>query len=394
MRKGFTLIELLVVMVIIGILIGMAVPNYIKVKERAKETQVQAGLHIIRVALERYAVDWDGLYPVVLTGGDQLYNFATTDGAAKGGYYETGCPYHSAFLNFWPCDFETDDQWCIRPRVTVGQLEKELPNLPPFIANKDVCMDGLLMQGYLQQYPKNPFIKPDPAGTFGPLSVYLRYGRPYAIAGRYGDRMVEASLGDGDAPGTMFFINDPIGWWNKYPVANNWPGNFYYHPIFCDGFTVAEHAWALVEPSNPYGYCSGCNTSYGRMIKQHAVCGYVLTGITSSFNAGRDATHVACGTHMDAPFSYMRMPSGYYSLEHDPIALPVRRTTGGWYGWYCLSGGNYFSQGNPYALPPGDEVGTSCQKPDRSDCGSGPDGYPDYFLPLLAGGTDKKPQMR
>ncbi|MHA2635446.1 MAG: type II secretion system protein, partial [bacterium JZ-2024 1] len=80
MRKGFTLIELLVVMVIIGILIGMAVPNYIKVKERAKETQVQAGLHIIRVALERYAVDWDGLYPVVLTGGDQLYNFATTDG--------------------------------------------------------------------------------------------------------------------------------------------------------------------------------------------------------------------------------------------------------------------------------------------------------------------------
>ncbi len=70
MRKGFTLIELLVVMVIIGILISMALPNYMKAKDRAKETQVQSRLHVIRTALERYAVDNDANYPMWLLGGD------------------------------------------------------------------------------------------------------------------------------------------------------------------------------------------------------------------------------------------------------------------------------------------------------------------------------------
>ncbi len=408
MRKGFTLIELLVVMVIIGILVGMAVPNYMKVKERAKEVQVQAGLHVIQVALERYAVDWEGFYPVFLTGGDQLYNWASMDGGVKNGYYKYGCGYFmiSPFANFWPCDMHTDAAWCLQPRVTIGQMEREISGLPAYVANRDVCMDAMLLLGYLLQYPRNPFMRPDiAAGAFGPKSYYSAT-RPYgtAVAGRYADRMFENSMGDGDVMGTHWWINEVVPWWRRYPVTNNLPGNFYYHPVFCDGFAVAEHQWALVNPDNPYsgscpgggsGCCSGCNTAYGRRIKQHGVCGYVLTATTNIYNSGRDASHVACGQAMYF-YPYARGASGYFSFEHDPLAVPVSKVSprGGWLGWTCYSPGGANYQQNQWALPPGDEVGTACKRADRSDCGSGPDGYPDFMLPLLAGGIDKKPQQR
>ena len=62
-NKGFTLIELLVVIVIIGILIAIALPNFIRVKEKAMESQVKSNLRVIQVALERYATEHDGKYP-------------------------------------------------------------------------------------------------------------------------------------------------------------------------------------------------------------------------------------------------------------------------------------------------------------------------------------------
>lgn len=68
-QKGFTLIELLVVITIIGILAAIALPNYIKAKDKAKEAEVKANLHTIQIALERYATD-NNEYPNFLIGGD------------------------------------------------------------------------------------------------------------------------------------------------------------------------------------------------------------------------------------------------------------------------------------------------------------------------------------
>ncbi len=67
--RGFTLIELLVVITIIGILAAIALPNYIKAKDKAKEAEVKANLHTIQIALERYMTD-NGEYPDYLIGGD------------------------------------------------------------------------------------------------------------------------------------------------------------------------------------------------------------------------------------------------------------------------------------------------------------------------------------
>jgi len=69
-ERGFTLIELLVVITIIGILAAIALPNYIKAKDKAKEAEVKANCHTIQIALERYATDHSGAYPNYILGGD------------------------------------------------------------------------------------------------------------------------------------------------------------------------------------------------------------------------------------------------------------------------------------------------------------------------------------
>ena len=70
LESGFTLIELLVVITIIGILAAIALPNYIKAKDKAKEAEVKANCHTIQIALERYATDHSGAYPNYVIGGD------------------------------------------------------------------------------------------------------------------------------------------------------------------------------------------------------------------------------------------------------------------------------------------------------------------------------------
>jgi len=69
-RRGFTLIELLVVITIIGILVSLALPNFIKAKDKALEVQTKSSIHAIQIALERYATDNGGLYPNYIYGGD------------------------------------------------------------------------------------------------------------------------------------------------------------------------------------------------------------------------------------------------------------------------------------------------------------------------------------
>jgi len=53
-RKGFTLVELLMVVIIIGILVTLAVPNYYRSVERAKGGKARGGMDAIRKAELQY----------------------------------------------------------------------------------------------------------------------------------------------------------------------------------------------------------------------------------------------------------------------------------------------------------------------------------------------------
>ena len=56
-QRGFTLIELMVVISIIVILLSLAIPNYTKSIEHAKETALHDDLYTIRSLIDQYTLD-------------------------------------------------------------------------------------------------------------------------------------------------------------------------------------------------------------------------------------------------------------------------------------------------------------------------------------------------
>lgn len=103
LKHGFTLIELLIVIVIIGLVASVAMARLGREKQQANETALRLNLRQVRLAIQRFALLHNGVFPAKTSDGTfesgteecfvrQLTLRTTSDGTVSDDYHSVG-PY-------------------------------------------------------------------------------------------------------------------------------------------------------------------------------------------------------------------------------------------------------------------------------------------------------------
>lgn len=376
-QSGFTLIELLVVIVIIGILAAIALPNFIKARNKAREAEVKANVHSIQLALERYATDNGGVYPAFLVGAERDSNIlaVSVDDEINNTFPNATFP----MLIYAGLPQGVTPYAVVAPKDANGDPNGRFGDF-------DVLEgDALLIYGYLAQYPRNPFARRD-AGLWNsnPIGQTAMTGL-YPYGGHHGDVMFDLGFGWGDAPQTDYVLyttesleeNDPDA--VSDPDLDS-PGNFYYHPSFSDGIPVYFHTQQLVQALLGGRLASGI---YGEDVMGYFLYGYGAAGDRDSLvEGGQDV--------------FNRMPDGFPQGSPQPPFPDYSQ-----FGPECLHGSNSSNQllaqmtgynsseFDPYtgAYPDG----LNPRDPEILTIKSGSDGVQDWVIITVAAGSDHAP---
>src|SRR4030042_312452 len=91
-KKGFTLVEIMIVVAIIGIIIAIAVPAFLRARENARGRACQENLQKIDGAKEQWALEHRASNDSVITGGladlcGQTLYVKSTPSCPSGGTY-------------------------------------------------------------------------------------------------------------------------------------------------------------------------------------------------------------------------------------------------------------------------------------------------------------------
>ena len=88
-RRGFTLVEIMIVVLIIGILLAIAIPNFVRARNTSRGKACQANLKQIDSATEQYLMDNRTTTYPALTALTPTY-IKTAPACPSGGTYTMG----------------------------------------------------------------------------------------------------------------------------------------------------------------------------------------------------------------------------------------------------------------------------------------------------------------
>jgi prepilin-type N-terminal cleavage/methylation domain-containing protein len=385
-EKGFTLIELLVVITIIGILAAIALPNYIKAKNKAKEAEVKANCHTIQISLERYMTDTNE-YPHYLLGGDidgWLNWHSQNDNpgnpfAISGGRIAENARVQDPLVEYdyitsYPFNpFVGDGQIIIRQTNTAGS-DQQGQGDPRFGYKGNVMGQGLDDRNMFQAIGMGPFFWSE---------IETRRTLDKGILNDVPASFQTPAASDSEPYGTeMYYL---FGGRRHYIKPDNspppptdviftfWPGNFFYKAT--SDQVISRSGWTIPVP----------NTNLGGHFNRYIIGGYGAEGTIGRDVIRLEAWASEAAEEGNQPSTenqlYWRCPPPF---TEDSFYCGYTKFTGGW--------------GEPGGLPdvfgggdgdtgPSWPYNKSAEHPDEFIYGA-PDGVPDGVILVLTNGSE------